>query len=117
MQEYFKPGSAFALRELHTAHGLAPMRRATFYAAARLDGLAVREQQLGLKLVELFEGRADRLTRRAATYAPAAQPAAQAEGVEAAAPRCGGRLHCSACWAGPMPDMMDLLGCLGWWGW
>lgn len=73
-QEFFRPGSSFAVKELSAVRGQS--RTITFYHAARLDGLVRREERLGVKLTESFAGRGDRLECRAATFAPPAAGAA-----------------------------------------
>jgi hypothetical protein len=40
------------------------MRTATFFSDARLDGLARREERVGVKLSETFMGREDRMLYR-----------------------------------------------------
>jgi hypothetical protein len=65
-QEFFLPGSLFAVKSLHTVRG--ERRTINFYAAARLDGLVCREELLGKKLIERFTGRDDRLEYRSATF-------------------------------------------------
>lgn len=65
----FSPGSLFAVKELETVRG--ERRLINFYSAARLDGLVRREETFGMKLVEHFTGRDDRLEYRSATFGPA----------------------------------------------
>jgi hypothetical protein len=67
VQEFFLPGSLFAVKSLHTVRG---ERRTSinFYSAARLDGLVCREELLGKKVIERFTGRDDRLKYRSATF-------------------------------------------------
>jgi hypothetical protein len=57
--EVFDRGNTFALRDIVTVKGVS--RVMTFHSAARLDGLVSREELVGRKLIELYEGRDDRL--------------------------------------------------------
>jgi hypothetical protein len=66
VQEFFLPGSLFAVESLHTVRG--ERRTINFHSAARLDGLVCREELLGKKLIERFTGRDDRLEYRSATF-------------------------------------------------
>jgi hypothetical protein len=66
LQEFFLPGSLFAVKSLHTVRG--ERRTINFYSAARLDGLVCREEIVGKKLIERFSGRDDRLEYRSATF-------------------------------------------------
>lgn len=83
LQEIFLPGSLFAVKDLSTVRG--ERRVINFYSAARLDGLVRRDEIFGVKLVEHFVGRDDRLEYRSATFgAPgAAGGAGAADGVTA----------------------------------
>eukprot|EP00775_Hariotina_reticulata_P013287 gene13287-13418_t len=69
VQEFFAPGSLFAVKDLHVVRG--ERRTINFYSVARLDGLVRREEVLGVKLTESFEGRDDRLQCRSATFSSA----------------------------------------------
>lgn len=69
LQEFFLPGSLFAVKHLHTIRG--ERRVINFYSAARLDGLVRRQEVFGTKLVENFTGRDDRLEYRSATFGSA----------------------------------------------
>lgn len=66
LQEFFLPGSLFAVKSLHTVRG--ERRTINFYSAARLDGLVCREELVGKKLIERFSGRDDKLEYRSATF-------------------------------------------------
>jgi hypothetical protein len=60
--EIFDRGSSHALKQIVTVRGVS--RVMTFHSAARLDGLVRREELVGHKLVETYEGRDDRLCYR-----------------------------------------------------
>ncbi|KAK3273495.1 hypothetical protein CYMTET_18285 [Cymbomonas tetramitiformis] len=66
--EYFDPGSSFGLKEMTTVKS--KRRLMHFYESARLDGLVTREEEFGLKTVEHFNSRDDRLVYRSVTYEP-----------------------------------------------
>ena len=75
--ERFDPGSSNGLMELVTVHGV--QRTATFYQSARLDGLVKREENIGQKMIETFEGRDDQLIYRSVSYFPRQQLAPEPE--------------------------------------
>mmetsp|Transcript_17952 Transcript_17952/g.56287 ORF Transcript_17952/g.56287 Transcript_17952/m.56287 type:complete len:580 (-) Transcript_17952:1261-3000(-) len=60
--EHFLPGRAFSLRQLTEISGR--RRKLMFYVEARQDGLVCREDILGVKVLERFQGRSDRLVYR-----------------------------------------------------
>eukprot|EP00240_Pyramimonas_obovata_P004234 CAMPEP_0118939504 /NCGR_PEP_ID=MMETSP1169-20130426/29098_1 /TAXON_ID=36882 /ORGANISM="Pyramimonas obovata, Strain CCMP722" /LENGTH=353 /DNA_ID=CAMNT_0006883791 /DNA_START=30 /DNA_END=1087 /DNA_ORIENTATION=+ len=64
--ESFNPGSAYGLKEVTTV--AKKQRVAHFYESARLDGLLMRTEVFGVKMVEVFRDRDDRLVYRSATY-------------------------------------------------
>mmetsp|Transcript_24783 Transcript_24783/g.72853 ORF Transcript_24783/g.72853 Transcript_24783/m.72853 type:complete len:443 (+) Transcript_24783:251-1579(+) len=69
--ETFLPGrSDGGLREYELVSGVS--RKMDFYPNARLDGLQLRHEMLGIKTVEHYQGRDDRLVYRSVTFDPAA---------------------------------------------
>ena len=62
VHESFGPGRAMSLRELIEWTG--KRREMHFYVNARLDGLLCREEDIGKKIVEKFQGRGDKLIYR-----------------------------------------------------
>ena len=93
----FDRGNTFALRDIVTVKGVS--RVMTFHGPARLDGLVSREELVGRKLVERFEGRDDRL------YYKCVAGGAGAKGTSP--PACwqwflpaGGRRPAKAAWSG-----------------
>lgn len=76
LQEYFAPGSLFSVKDMHSVRG--ERRVINFYHSARLDGLMRREERAGMKLMEFFTGRDDRLVYRSATFGQHGQSGAAA---------------------------------------
>ena len=62
VHESFDPGRPSSLKYLIEWAG--KRREMHFYVNARLDGLLCREEDMGKKIVEKFEGRSDNLTYR-----------------------------------------------------
>lgn len=74
--EFYAPGSAYGIKELRQQYAVNAAgenvlvrRVGHYYCAARLEGLAFKDEQVDRKTVETYEGRADRLTSRSVTYA------------------------------------------------
>ena len=74
-RELYHPGSAYGIRELEqhfavneAGESVVVRRVGHYYAAARLEGLAFKEEHVGAKTVERYEARADRLCQRSVTY-------------------------------------------------
>ncbi|GFH12468.1 uncharacterized protein HaLaN_08166 [Haematococcus lacustris] len=82
VHEVFDGGSSFGLKDILTIKN--EKRVMNFFHTARLDGLVQREEIEGHKVIELFEGRDDRLVYRSATYQTdmpdAAEGAAEEDG-------------------------------------
>jgi hypothetical protein len=77
--ESYSPGSAYGIHELHhyysvneAGESVVARRVGHYYCSARLEGLAFKDEQVGVKTVERYEGRADRLKYRSVTYGRAA---------------------------------------------
>lgn len=73
--EYFNPGAAYGIKELRVvyvtdASGVNEINRRVYkyYWSARMDGNVLKDEQIGIKTVEQFEGREDKLYYRSATY-------------------------------------------------
>ncbi|GFH18688.1 uncharacterized protein HaLaN_15535 [Haematococcus lacustris] len=66
VHEVFDGGSSFGLKDILTIKN--EKRVMNFFHTARLDGLVQRAEIEGHKVIELFEGRDDRLVYRSATY-------------------------------------------------
>jgi hypothetical protein len=105
-REQFHAGSAYGIRELEQHFALneagesAVVRRVGhYYAAARLEGLAYREEQVGAKTVERYEARPDRLVQRSVTYGrvPAADLGVCARSLAFPTAALGLRLHLRLC--------------------
>ena len=62
VRERFLPGRQLSLKELVEWAGR--RRELSFYVRARQDGLACREEEIGSKIIERFEGRGDNLVYR-----------------------------------------------------
>ena len=62
MHESFLPGRPGSLKEW--TEWLGKRRLLRYHVEGRLDGLVEREEQLGSKIVERFEGRPDHLVAR-----------------------------------------------------
>lgn len=76
--EQYAPGAAYGVRELRAEYAadtagatVLARRTASYYASARLDSLVSKDEIVGVKTIERFKGRPDRLTYRSATYGPA----------------------------------------------
>ncbi|KAG5176116.1 hypothetical protein JKP88DRAFT_171511 [Tribonema minus] len=78
LYELFLPGRQGALKEVTELPG--QQRTLTFYSEARLDGLKCRTENMRSKIVELFEGRADRLLYRSINLLQPAEAEALARG-------------------------------------
>lgn len=70
--EVYAPGKISGLKDLIEEDD--KRRISTFYPHARVDGLAYREEIFGKKIIELFEGRDDRLTYRSVAFDPPGTP-------------------------------------------
>ncbi len=68
--EDFDPGRTYCLRQHVDITG--KRREFHFYTSARLDGLVKREENIGKKIIEVFESRDDQLTYRSVTVNPKA---------------------------------------------
>jgi len=63
--EEFAPGRVEALKTLINVSGR--KREMHFYVEARQDGLSFRQEDVSRKIIEIFEGRGDRMVYRSAT--------------------------------------------------
>ena len=70
--EMFDPGRSHAVKDIVIIKDR--MRTTSYYSHARLDGLISREEDFGMRMVERFEGRADRLVYRSTRYGPPPSP-------------------------------------------
>ena len=91
--DFYAPGSAYGIKELRqhyavndAGENVLVRRVGHYYCAARLEGLAFKDEQVDRKTVETYEGRPDGLLSRSVTYA--AVDADYRHVVRAAAPRC-----------------------------
>jgi hypothetical protein len=105
LQEFFLPGSLFAVKSLHTVRG--ERRTINFYSAARLDGLVCREELVGKKLIDRFSGRDDRLEYRSATFGVSLSSSGAASGVGGGAGLAGDGFGGAD---GKPPQQLGLLG-------
>mmetsp|Transcript_3231 Transcript_3231/g.12365 ORF Transcript_3231/g.12365 Transcript_3231/m.12365 type:complete len:648 (-) Transcript_3231:1303-3246(-) len=65
LTEEFSPGRSFHLRKFEEVAGV--RKDIHFYVDARQDGLMCRQELIGLKIIERFESRADKLVYRSVT--------------------------------------------------
>ena len=73
--EYFDPGSAYGVKLLKLVWATdaggnwdQQSRTCEYYSSARLDGMAHKDETIGVKTIELYEGREDRLCYQSVTY-------------------------------------------------
>lgn len=76
-QEFFDAGLPSCLKDVLLLKG--ERRDMSFYSAARLDGLVLRAEQIGVKMIETFAGRDDHLVYRSVTYLPPVEQPPEAE--------------------------------------
>jgi hypothetical protein len=73
--ESYLPGSAYGIKELRqyfslnsAGENVVAQRLGCYYCSARLEGLALKDEKIGVKTIERYEERGDRLEYFSVTY-------------------------------------------------